>query len=280
MKTVKIEPEMLNKKSKVKAETKSYYTEDAIGADEMVESLNKAIITVLEQHPIVIEPSVYCKMMCMMAAVNGEVEIYGKLIVEIEEFISRKYALVKDIYIPYQTVTGASFNSDVKQMARWMIELNRDENGDLIAVDEVNNMTRRMLGHFHSHDSVSGVGASQTDTDDMIEHVAGRSFWVEIIGTKDKLAGRIALSTPFDVIAHCPVVVKWWGESENVIGEAENKVNKKTYTYTKNDEEDKKTKGADDEWYYDNNERCFKQYGEKGDDEDYGYGYRYDNRYW
>lgn len=234
--------------------------------DKLEQNIIDEILSQLENTPVVIEPIVQNKLMCMIASVDGKLEIYGKMIVDIEQFADMKYPIVKDILIPYQNVASGSFESNDEQMAKFMFELNKDEHGNLKPIDEVNNITKRMLGHFHSHDSVGGCSPSLTDTKDMIEHVNGRKFWIEIIGTKKELKARIALSEPFNVIVEVPVIVKWWSVLDDVIHDLNNKITEKKYFY--NDTKNKKTKsekGSQKNYDYDD----YDGYDDEYDNDEY-----------
>jgi len=252
-------PEVKSKKPEVKPKK----VDEKISVFDMSNALYDAINDVLEDIPIVIEPLAHQKMMCMMAMMDEKLEVYGKLIVEIEECLGIKYPIVRDILIPYQTVSSTSFDSNELEMSKWIDELNRNEDGSLKPLKEVNDLTKKMMGHFHSHDSVGGCGASVTDTNDMIEHVANRDFWIEIIGTKKEFKGRIALSKPFNtMLIERKVVTKWWTVAEDVLDESEDKIIKKTYTAPAPAETGSKTFYPytkydiyNDDWYYDKEDK-------------------------
>ena len=248
----KLKPD--EKKSKIKTEYIPLKQELYINA------LQEDIVTELKKFPIVIEPIVFTKMRVMMSLVESKLEIFGKMITEIESYKGIKYPCVKDILIPYQEVKAGSFISPPELMGKWMNELNRNTDGTLKPVKEVNELTIKMLGHFHSHDSVGMCSPSLEDTRDMLRNVAGRKYWLEVIGTKSTLSGRVALQEPFNTIISCPVIVKWWQEIDGILEEIKGKVTevKTTYTYPKY--RSKKLSKNDD--YYDDDE--YDDYFENG----------------
>jgi hypothetical protein len=237
--------------------TYSYsYKKKPLSREDMQKNSNKWIEKSLRNNIILIEPDVRIKFMHMMA-IAGDKEIFAELIIE-EEY---GYLVVKDALIPYQTVSGAHFESDDEQVGKWMYEMQfvdndpkKDENGkaqgERREVDEVNEITRRMLGRFHSHNSVHSSGVpspSGTDTDDMLEHVEGRKYWVEIIGTFTGFSGRVAINYPRSMLK-CEVVEKWWTGIDETIRKANNKVQTKGYDYQSkwSKDDDKKDKDKKD----------------------------------
>jgi len=227
--------------------TTGKYEHRKIEREEFIETLVKNIKKTLdvEGNIILIEPSVELKMKQMMFSMN-KLEVYGKLIVETEEYFKKIYPVVKDVLIPYQNVTTAHFESTEEQMGAWMHELNRTEDGSLRPVKEVNELTKRLLGHFHSHDSVGSVKYSYTDTEDVEEHREDSPFWIEVIGNRKEFAGRIAFDKPMPIIAKATVITKWWVGMEDTVMDLEDKVFEEKWISTyKKKEQEKETKTGD-----------------------------------
>jgi len=231
-----------NKKTEVKEIPRYIY--EILETTEIVNNMISDIISSLQKTTIIVDRKADNKMQCMMRAVKAEVEIFGKTIVEIEEFMGLKYICVKDVLIPYQTVSRGRFDS--RLMGKWLNELMYDKDGNkhtakdedfktlkgglLVApIKEVNKITEKMLGHFHSHDSVGGVGYSSDDTKDIYANLHDKKFWIEIIGTRKGYAGRIAITEPINVLIEVPVMVKWWENMEPIIRELENKIQIRKY---------------------------------------------------
>jgi len=148
-----------------------------------------------------------------------------------EEWLGTKYPCVKDIVIPYQRVTTAHFESTPEHMAKWMNEINRNPDGSLRPAEEVNELTQKLLGHFHSHDSVGGGKASWTDSEDVREHREGAPYWIELIGSRKGFHGRIAITEPTPLISEARVIIKWWTGVEETLGLMSGKVFKEKRTY-------------------------------------------------
>lgn len=212
------------------------YSHKEIPESTMLKGIVKKVFEDLDaDNVIILEHSLLPKLEIMMYAMDGKKEIYGKLIIEREKWFGREFPVVKDVLIPYQEVSSAHFYSPPEFMAKWMDELNRDSEGKLKPAEEVNAITSKMLGHFHSHDSVGGIKASSTDTEDMIEHREGVPFWIELIGSKDNIKGRIALMNPTPMLVEAKVVRKWWGDWEDMFNKIKGKIfesEKKWVSYT------------------------------------------------
>lgn len=179
---------------------------------------------------ILIEPEVDIKFKQMMA-LAGNKEVFAKLMVTEDA----GYLTVKDVYIPYQCVTGGSFNSKDELLNKFLYELSFE---DLIAkkdrpIEELNFITSNLNGHFHSHNSISKTGKpspSITDTTDMIENREDRPYWIEIIGTMGGYSGRITITKPILLMAEVEVRVKWWKGIDDILNITKDKIYT-DYTY-------------------------------------------------
>jgi len=213
----------------------------------------KQITSSIAENVIFVEPKPWIKFYHMMA-MAGSQEIYGKLVVE-EEY---GYVVVKDVLMPYQAVQSAHFRSYDEHMAKWLFELNFVDNdpkydeegkatGERRPIEEVNAITSKLNGHFHSHNSLGQShkpGPSGTDTVDVMEHREDKSYWVEIIGTFGGFSGRIATTNPVRTFNGAEVKLKWWTGIEETLKEADGKIFYDTYSsWQKKD----KKKGKTDE---------------------------------
>lgn len=241
------------KKDKKKIEKELILIEKGL----MEENIIADIMKTLQKPCIVIESKVANKFQCMMRSQNEKLEVYGKMIVEVEEFLGIKYLCVKDVLIPYQTVTSASFISPPEQLGKWINELSHGKKANnedfeeitsglkVAPIKSVNNITKKMVGHFHSHDSVGGAGYSRRDTEDVLLHVQNKDYWIEIIGTKKEYRGRIALVKPINLLIECDVIIKWWEHADEILDELNNKIYKEEYKYSY---KNKKQKRSDERW--------------------------------
>ncbi len=235
-------------KKVTKKKDKNYKTEEITLIEKglMVENIISDIMKTLQKPCVVIESKVANKFQCMMRSQNEKLEVYGKMIVEVEEFLGIKYLCVKDVLIPYQTVTSSSFISPPEQLGKWINELAHGKKANdedfkeissglrVAPIKDVSNITKKLKGHFHSHDSVGGAGYSAKDTEDVLLHVSNQEYWIEIIGTKKEYRGRIAIVEPFNLLVECDVIIKWWEDMDEVLDQLENKVYKKETKYYNN----------------------------------------------
>lgn len=230
-------------KSTSKSTTKSCSKKVRVLIDDQKfrENIDKAIENSLPKNKsvILVEPNAMVKMHHMIHSLDN-LEIFGKLIIDVEEWCGRQYPVVKDLLIPYQEVEGAHFESPPDLMARWMFELQKNPDGSFRPVEEVNNITTRMLGHFHSHGVDGGTRPSATDTNDMIEHREKKPFWVEIIGNGKGFSGRITYEKPLTIMTEAEVVMKWWTGVEDTLKEMSGKINALKYEYSSKKKDTKK----------------------------------------
>jgi len=181
---------------------------------------------------ILIEPAVDIKFKQMMA-IAGDKEVFGKLLIE----KSNGYLTVKDVYIPYQVVWGAQYDSKDELMNKFLAELSWKDpkTKEFKEESEINAITQNLNGHFHSHNSVGKSekpNPSATDTQDMITNRADRPYWVEIIGTMNGYSGRITITEPMILMSEVDVKVRWWGGIESLLEQTENRIYTE-YTYKK-----------------------------------------------
>ena len=211
--------------------------EDKTLKENIVNNLAKAFKNI--DNIIILEPKASLKMTQMMMFMDEKLEVYGKLIVNVEEYFGKKYPVVEDVIIPYQAVTKSHFESTPEHMAKWMNEINRKEDGSLRPAEEVSALTKRMMGHFHSHDSVGGCKYSYTDSDDMREHREGMPFWIELIGSKKGVEGRIAIDFPVPIMVEAQVIVKWWEGYEEMFKQLSGRVHTSHSKWISNKDKDK-----------------------------------------
>jgi hypothetical protein len=177
-----------------------------------------------------VEPHVFTKMKHMMYSMP-KLEIFGKLLIDIED---DKLIVVKDILIPYQTVTSTSFNTiddeGENMMGKWLDEIQRNEDGSFKDIEYCNKLVSQMLGHFHSHYSVgtkkgtSLPSPSTTDTEDMKSMREGKIIWVEIIGNGVGFSGRVTIDKPTPMLVKAEVREKWWTGFEDTYAEMQGKI--------------------------------------------------------
>jgi hypothetical protein len=207
-------------------------------AKEMIESME------LGKNIIFIEPAVDIKMKQLMA-IAGDKEIFGKLLIDREG----NYLVVKDILIPDQSVTGASFKSDSEDIGKLMYSLFFKDNDPSTKLrrtqEEVETITKNMNGHFHSHNSVNSSSVpshSSVDTEDMEDQVKDRDFHVEIIGSMKGYSGRIVLNKPTRLWGDLEVKIKWWTGIDKMLNEVNGKLNNTTFTYNTDKKENTRDK--------------------------------------
>lgn len=207
---------------------------------KMIENATEYVRKEIADNLILVEPYPYIKMMQLMG-IAGKVEIAGNLLVELENGIP----VVKDLYLMEQDVTGGSWDTSEEQHGRFMWEImfkdgdpkevDGKPTGERLPVDEANYITQRLLGHFHSHNSLHENGKpspSGIDDGDVADWRVGRPYWVEIIGTLGGFSGRIAFSQP-RVTVTAEVKLKWWTGIQKVMDEATGKINLKYQTRKK-----------------------------------------------
>lgn len=177
---------------------------------------------------IYLEPLVDVKMKHMMA-IAGDKEIFAKMSIVKEDGI----LVVKDLVIPHQVVTSASFTMDEDNSSKFMYSLafkDNDITKERRTPDEITEYGITLNGHFHSHNCLGSKGKpspSSTDTEDMMDQIKNRPYWVEIIGTLGGYSGRIIIKEPIEIITPIDVEIKWWSGIRDTLNETKEKL----YTY-------------------------------------------------
>jgi hypothetical protein len=206
---------------------------------ELLENITKEIIKFIDSDKttILLEPNVDIKLKQLMA-IAGNKEIFGKLIIDMEG----RYLVVKDILVPEQTATSASFKSDKEDIGKFMYSLFFKDNNPATkqrrTPEEVEAISKKLRGHFHSHNSVSPSSIpspSGVDTDDMMDQIEDRDYWIEIIGTMAGYSGRILLNSPTRIWSTLDVKIKWWKDIENMLNDVSGKLKDTSYSYDKDD---------------------------------------------
>lgn len=203
------------------------YKAEPVTADTLKKNAEFTISKFLENNIILIEPEAWLKAL-KIQFVLPKLEVFTKCIIEEEG----NYLCVKDLLIPDQLVTAATFGTEGPNgedlLGRWLAELNKNPDGSWRDVEEVNYLTSHMLGHLHSHFSVSSNTSipkpSPADDADVEKHRTGKPYWVEIIVNGYNMSGRISLEGPPALEIPAKVVLKWWSGIENIIAEMDGRI--------------------------------------------------------
>jgi len=218
------------------------HTDHVIPNAYFEDEIEKAILASIPKgkNVILLEPAPYLKMKQMIYSC-GSKEIFGKLIVELEQVGKNIFPVVKDVLIPLQRVAGGAFRTD-DLAAKWWYQFQlspewlaycKEHNVKKVPKDagitkykpaeDMTYLTERMLGHFHSHGSGAGDKPSNSylDTEDMEEHRQNKPFWIELIGGSKGFSGRITYEQEDKptLMAKASVIYKWWDGCEETLEE-------------------------------------------------------------